>query len=689
MSYLSKAAAIPSADLDTLHRLLPGAAAGRAIALAKALCYFEASPDKASAAEEIRLSLEPLGLSGLSLKRLYAKAAAFRSGGVLAIIDGRATRRMHECRATTNREFVEFWHDLVTQNRRGTAAAYRELFRRLRAGMEIPGAGTWREIWADEHDGIAPDPEMLCPYQAYTQTPKGWSYPRLLRLKPDRFALLATRRGLMAATMEAAPTVPRTRVGLEPCAVVQIDDMWHEVAVTFGANRRAERVVEFSMIDVLTGAFLGWLTKPVVRRPGEEARETLRAKWVRYLLAHLLCEIGIPDGGCLIMGEHGTATVDAALRETLADLSGGRVRFGAGGRLSGPLGTGLYEGTPKGNPRYKGLLEGLHNLVKNELAALPGNIGGGRDRQPEEAYGMAKADALLRDLALALEERKPGLLERLALPFPLFSDFVSAVNTTYAILNARRSHELEGWEACGFTFPEYRLQPGAAWMPVSSLEKAPEQTRTAVLELIRARAAESRMQRMSPSEAFASVRGRLKPLPAYAAPLIMGPELCCRTVVGDRLEIDYREEYTGDRLKIAAQLDDGRLLERGSAVIVWVNPLNYKKAYICDASGRFFGTAKVMNAITYADSSSEAMAEALGVRSRALAAERARLAPIVRARQIRAAADAGQNAMEILGHDPATILTIQKTASRIGADEPLDRLAAAYNPDSEFSLSFE
>ena len=152
-------------------------------------------------------------------------------------------------------------------------------------------------------------------------------------------------------------------------------------------------------------------------------------------------------GGKVTGDVYGTASADGSLRAVLAEISGGHVeydslgrvkqvvdgsiRFGAGGLLSTPLGKGLYDGRPKGNPRYKGLLEGFHGLIKNELGDVRGHVGGGRGLEPETVYGMDKRDEQLRAIASALERERPGISGRLQMPYIPYYDFKRLVDLCY------------------------------------------------------------------------------------------------------------------------------------------------------------------------------------------------------------------------------------------------------------------
>ena len=548
-----------------------------------------------------------------------------------------------------NRELVEYWHTLVLENGRASAPAWHDLIRRLRAGQSIPGVGTWRNLWAAEHGGIMPAVDARCPY-SHSNPPRGWSMRTFARIKPDKFALLAARKGMGAALTAAAPMVQRTRVGLAPCQCVQIDDMWHEVKVAYLGNRHAQRVVELKAQDVLTGKVLCHLLVPV--REGEDgARQTLRARWVRYLIDYVLTEVGIPAAGCTIMGERGTATLDAELTAALGAISDGAVRFRAGGLITGPLAQGLPGGQPKGNPRFKGLVEQGHRIIKDLLGVVQGNVGGGRGVEPEAAYGMTRLDEQLRKIADALEAERPGISRRLRMPFIPLDDFAELVNQAYDIMNGRTAHEMEGWEQCGFVAGELLMPGGAGWVPAESIFRESETVRTAIMSLVDSGAIQYRQRRLSPAEAFASRSGELHRLDRFASRVILGDALAVRGRVSDRLQIAVKSDDGSIDVTVSAVLADGRTIERGSEVMVWFNPLIPDHVQIADGSGRHLGETQIITPARTDDDL--AIQRQLGTRQRAIAAELRRLAPTIRRRQ-RAANEAARiNAIEILGYDPA------------------------------------
>ena len=664
-------------DLHDIHTML-GAEAVETLKLkALAVAHFMRAKDKRAAAEEIARTFGSK-LKGISLKSLYRMADQYAASNcsLRSLMDGRMIRRLRSGGLAENKEFIAFWHELCLRNKRATAPAYRELFYRLKAGEVIPGFGDWRQIYASEHGGIFPSPERACPYEPGASVPKGWTLRTLTRLKPDEFALVAMRKGMMEATMEKTPDVRRTRSGLKSGRVVQIDDMWYEHKVTSPLNKKPQRVVEYAMYDVATGKIFAWLPKPVLEAM-EGKLETLKSVWTRYCYAYLLGTIGVPKEGVIIQGEHGTASADNDLRVTLARISGGRIefdgkrevvaeegsiRFGAGGILTKPIEKGFYEGRGKGNPRYKGALEGLHGYVKNELAGVLGHMGGGRDEHGEWVYGMEKADDRLNAIVKALEPTRPGIGSRVIRPFMDYFDFRAIIDLAYSRINSRIDHHLEGWDEQGFMLPEFWNAAACAWVPVESVRNEPEVIQQAIYNSIQAGKIKVRKRRLSPAEAWDLREGdrewRLPP--SVIALEVMGPRLCRTCTCTDKLQMRYKDPSTLTDCWVNGILDGGGSLERDVSYQVWINPFEPLKAFVADMNGRFIGTAKVQEMFGYDDI--EGVKRALAVRQTALAEERKRIQPALNRMLRKEAAVAGHNATVILGEDPA-LSAAQKSAA--------------------------
>lgn len=655
---------ITKVEIDEIIKMLPSDEAQRVLSFIDALKVFDRAADKKRCAAEMAARLGPLGYKGLSLQSLYRKLDQFKAVGVWACVDRRVARRVMAQGIAANTALVQEWQRRVLSCRRKVKPAWRGLIADLVNNVNIPGVGTWRDLYLTVY-GYSPSGDEICPWSELNPPP-GWSLRNLVSLKPDKFALAAARVGMGKAKIDFLPTVKMTRVGLLPCQVVEVDDMWYEHSVIFGRNTKPQRVVEFAAMDRLTGHVICHLAKPIVE--GDDGkRKTLKSAWVRYLYHYVLCIVGVPEGGCVIKGEHGTAamddTFDAALNAINAVRTGeGKkpIAFRAGSIITEPVAKGLPGVQSHGNPRHKGMIEQMHATLKNYADELIfGNIGGGRGVMPEETLGLIKEDAQLMRLATAL---KPGAVDKLKFNFPTWGAFVLAAEEAHHKMDERKDHQLEGWEECGFMLGELKVANSPHWGTMPALRHLPQAQANKVNAMVAAGLAEYRERRMSPAEAwrFSTKANQLEKVSAGFTPMILGKELAHLGTVNDKLMVTVRDADTGEKYTVAAIID-GRPLERGQKVLVWVNPMDCGKAYVADLQGRFLGVASVMAAARAdADASVEELQDQLGIRSAALADERKRLEPHAKAR-LKERADAAAANVAALGlEDPVEIAEAEK-----------------------------
>ena len=651
---------ISKVEIDSLLKLLPSDEAQRTLSLIDALKVFDRSSDKKRCAVEIAARLEPLGYKGLSLKSLYRKLDQFRAVGVWACVDRRVARRVTAQGIAANRALVEEWQARVLSNRRKIKPAWRELLADLAGEVTIQGVGTWKDLYQSVY-GYRPAEGEPCPWSV-RNPPPGWSLRNLMQLKPEKFALKAAQVGMGAAKIDFLPAVRLTRVGLLPCQVVEVDDMWYEHMVVFGGNAKPQRVVEFAAMDRLTGHVVCHLAKPVVEAE-DGTRKTLKSAWVRYLYHYLLCVVGVPAGGCVIKGEHGTAAQDETFASALAAINAVRegagkkpVVFRAGSIVTEPVAKGLPDVQHHGNPRHKGMIEQMHATLKNYADALVfGNVGGGRGVQPEETVGMVREDSALMALAALTTNHEPLTTNHeLRFNFPTWGEFARAADEAHRQMDERTDHALEGWEECGFTVGELKVAGMPHWTAIPRMAALPAERAAQVRALVASGAAEYRERRMSPAEAWASATRdhALETVSPGFAPMILGKELAHPGTVGDKLTVTVRDAETGERYVVSAVID-GRPLARGAQVLVWVNPMDSGKAYVADEQGRFLGVASTLQAVR-ADASADVpeLQRQLGMRSAALAEGRRRLAPVVRRRLAARNAAAAHNLAAMGVSDP-------------------------------------
>jgi hypothetical protein len=606
---------------------------------------FEAAEDKRAAVIEIRNEFG--GQVKVSQGTLYRKLKSYQSHGWRGLVNRARCRR----RATGLPEaFVDFWQVLCQENQRKTAPAYRSLFSdHLLVGKAIPGYGTWPQIWRAEHEGWSVPP--VCPYRAYDNVPDGWTYRNLLRRAPDVYQLTAARIGTGAAS-QFLPDVPTTRVGLSIGEYFVIDDMFHDVRVNFVGNRAAQIPLELGALDLFTGHYCVWGIKPVRERE-DGTREHLKEDYVRFLLAHLLCRMGINPDGCTIMGEHGTANVDGDLLGSINRWASGRVRFEAGGIQGAPIAKGLFDGRPRGNFRFKAALESHHNLKHNELALLSGQKGMDRDHAPEDQYGRDQVNNALTKAIVALEDTRPDLIDLLRRPYMPFHQFIEMLGILYDRVADRKHHEIEGFEEAGLVVQEFRLADGLPWMPLAELRNYDDQQRAAIEAVIR-RPGMVKLRVMSPLEAWRAHERQLVRLPDCAVPDILGPRLGDVVKVADDKTISVRDREVPGKSYVYVGLaiaPNGREIDlaRRDEFLVHVSPFDTSEAYVSTVEGEFIGKSPCLHR---ACRNTAGIEKNLGMLRHVISLETKRLAPLADKRLREQYEAAEQNAVALTGRNP-------------------------------------
>ena len=596
---------------------------------------FEAAPDKMLAIAEIQ-ARNP-GRKGLSSSAIYARVSAYRSDGLEGIIPIRAMRKLGIADGGLPTEFVNWWQTLCVQNQRGKiAAAYRSLIiDHLMAGEVIAGySADWRGIYAAEHPH-APLPRT-CPYRVSGLVPHGWSYRNLVALRPSEDVMAACTMGVGAGRM-LLPSIPHTRAGLPFGSLFVVDDIQHDNKVNFLGQQQAERPLELGMMECLTGRFVSWGVVPT-RRNEDGTREMIKESYMRYLLCDLLCRVGIHPDGCTILAEHGTAAIRGALLEQINSLIGGRLRVSTSSVLGEPLVAGLFAERPRGNPKFKAMLESTWNLLHNELAALPGQVGKDRDHSPQDITGRDRENGQLVKIAQELPERYAAAL---IMPYVNYHDFVKALTLVKQRIEMRSDHNLEGWEACGFTRQVVVHQDGHEVCLDDLRKKLPSDKFAAFMANAEILGADVRCQRLSPLEAWRKCERdtRLVRYPLSVAAVVLGPTLGKVIEVKRDGTLEMTNEFTRERISYAAmaESDSGIAipLVRGTKYLVHINPFDRTRALISTDDGRWIGVAKGFVATTHGDT--EAVKENLGTLS-TVRAEHSRqvarvLDPVVRARR--------------------------------------------------------
>ncbi len=470
-------------------------------------------------------------------------------------------------------EFVDYWRGLCERNQRSCKAAFRIFKRAYFGGEAIPG---------------------LPGKRSQSQLPKGCTYPNLMRYAPSSFELRAARQGRSAAA-PFRPLVFTTRVGLACGQVYVFDDVEHDHKVNFlGVNRQAMRPLELSCIDLLSGCKVAYGLKPTVL-DDESAKQKIKERDMRFLVAHVLHNIGYRPEGTVLMVERGTAAIRPDMEQIILDATDGAVRVERSGREGAAAFAGVFEGRSRGNSRFKAALESHHNLVHNELAALPGQMGKDRDHAPEELHGRDRHNNALIQAVAALPPERAALLE---LPFIPWVQFHQLCDEIYDRINHRTEHKLEGWEAAGFLINEFRLTVDGPWLPMQMISELPPEKRVLVDSVI-GRAGHVHCRRMSPAEVWERGSGALVKIGAQHVAAILGRDLAVARLVGDNHLFEFEDRELGPGIhRYLAQVVSPRgrelLLSPKQTYLVHANPFAVDQLFVSQetpAGIQFLGVA--------------------------------------------------------------------------------------------------
>ncbi len=547
---------------------------------------------------------EAAGQLGVSTATARRKLDALRESGWRGLIN---RSRCPIVEDVLPLEFVEYWKSLCERNQRKCKPAYRELIRRLNSGEVVPGYSTLP----------AADP--------FTGVPRGWTYRNLMRHQPSKFELSAARIGRSAAAAHR-PLVFTTRMGLRVGQFYLFDDLWHDHKVNVVGQRQSRRPLEFHCVDLFSACKFGWGIKPALENEITGSEERLKERDMRFLLANVLGAHGYHPEGTTLVVEHGTAAIRADVEGLLHDLSDGLIKVARSGMEGASSFAGQYAGRSKGNFRFKAALESLGNLVHNEMAMLPGQMGRNRDESPEELHGRDRHnDALLRAMA-ALPSQQAELLR---LPFMDFNQFMMIVGEIYRRINARTDHELEGWLEAGLVANEFRLSLDTPWQSGEQLLALPDAQRAAIQPFLDSTPGLIRSRRMSPTEVFKRDSKHLIRLPAHGVALILGNDLGVERGVRSGM-FEFQDQEAGPgifRYLAQVQRQDGsqQMLREGERYLTILNPFEPSFLYVCNARGGYLGAAPRWESVSRGDA--EALHRACG---RAAKVEAALLAPVAR-----------------------------------------------------------
>jgi len=492
-------------------------------------------------------------------------------------------RRNAVKRNTIARQIADHYKGYCDKNQRSSKSAYDQMMRDIRSGRSVPGIGDWRAMWEATYNEPAPE---QCPVDFL---PAGMTYRNLQRVAGlSRYERIAVRVGQKAA-FTAAPSVYSTRVGLEVGQAYMFDDLTHDVLIDAGNNVRAIRPQEFACLDVASAYKLAYGIKAEQLRD-DGTRERLREREMRYLVAHVLTNVGYRAAGSTWFVEHGTAAIREEQRKIIKSLTRDAISFVVSGITGSQVHGGMWPGKGEGVPGLKAHLESSFNLVHNVMGALPAQTGANaRDGKPEQLAGIEK---YCTDLMKAAKDLPEEVKRQLMLPVMRLSEFTDAASSLYRIIHDRRDHNLEGWEQAGHIEHCFRLSPAMRWAPIkTTLEAIADPAKRQAMEAAIMTIGERRMIRATPGEVWRKGESKLARLDHWATvPLLADDERCRRK---DRLtrkgEIAFQDAYFGPgvhRFWPVLTTPDGRreLLQDRRDYALVLSPYSPNRIYVCEPS---------------------------------------------------------------------------------------------------------
>jgi hypothetical protein len=527
---------------------------------------------------------------GVSAKTVRRKWDCAHHCGWRGVID---RRKEHlAAQDTVPAGFWDFFRALCETEGRSCRQAWKKILTMWHAELPIPGYA-------------------VTPPAGVAGLPDGWSYANAMRHAPTAYELKAARIGPMAAAANR-PLVLTTRAGLKIGEVYMFDDVWHDVLVNFvGVSREAIRPLEMCCLDVASASKVAYGMLPRIKR--EDGTNTnLSEREMRQLVVSVLLNQGYRPEGTLLTVEHGTAAIrpGSDFATALDAITGGAVRVARGGIQDASVVLGGWSGAKRGDFKMKAALESIHGLSHNALAALPGQTGSNsRDNKPEKLTGMlAYNNKLLRQVEALPSERVAGLIERLAFPLLHWHDYRQIVDDVYRMLDNRTMHDLEGWEANGWTTQEYRLATSEQkWLPGASIKKMELARQDAVLDLIRSPGL-MRVRKLSPGEVWRAGSDQLIKLRHEHVPLLLGPDLAeVKRLDKHHCFVVQGQEYGGgDELRfMAARITNAMrhdvVLDPSRDYKVFANPFDTSMLFVCDMDLRYIGMARRQVGVSRAD----------------------------------------------------------------------------------------
>ena len=477
-------------------------------------------------------------------------------------------------------DFVEFLRGLFQQNKRKSAPAMRKLYRLWHMGESIPGYGTWQE-WFFEHHPLHPLPQHCPP-----DLPEGWSKSNLGRYIPEEADLALAREGI-AAARQYIPSILNTRDGLRPLEFVMFDDVRTDFRIIVPGFISPIELNLLVALDLATGMILRYGLRPAIPRE-DGVKEHLRLHDMKCLIAGLLLQYGVPiDYVMTLVVENATAAIRDATERALSEFSGNHIAVSRTMMICGTAIWAGYKDKAGGNPRGKAALESTFNLMHNELADLPGQIGRRYDQGPSELAGRTKEAE-----ALARTSRHLTVQQRMELRLPFLNSDQARVGLTdmFNRLIHRTDHAMEGFAVVG----EFREVEFEQWRPECELLGLPPERRGQVLW-------RNPPRRESPLERWDRLVNSVGGVNAFSKPHAgavarLYEEHLQKEITNSEITFKFEKQQYVYRIANLINAEAQRTqrnaekLQNGEKVLIYFDPQDLAMIHVTDGQGGYLGS---------------------------------------------------------------------------------------------------
>ena len=530
------------------------------------------------------IAMENPGRQGWSASRLINKYYDVAKAGWEAALNKAVAGRMYWCveDAALPPTFISYFQTLCERNQRCSSQAMKALYRQWRA---------WR---AGQANASVPGYQEPPDPRPDTGLPEGWTARNLRRYSPTKREIVRARIGNSTAA-ELLPSVITTRAGLDVGEYYVIDDHEFNLKVNFVGQIKAMRPRMLGALDIRSGHVFARGFKPTLWDETEEKKRVLTERDTKWLVAHILCNIGYRPEGTVFVTEHGLAVIRKEFAARILSVTGGAVTVAKSGIIGVGQMPGQHEGKGGGNPRFKAHLESMWNAVDNIFADLGGQTGKDRDHAPEQLHGIDRENRQLLQAAAALPVDVTSQIRWTVLTW---HEFLAAALDRFHALDHDHSHELEGWEECGHIAKEFRLTSEQSWLPVSDLAHIDDAKREIILS-----AAQMRARRWSRHEAWHSGARRLLRVPFALISDLLGPDFALKVKVRKMMIEIMDRELGPSPFHYIARFGD-QIIEDGQQLTCFLNPHDPRQLVAYDERGRCLGCAEPWQRVCRSDAES-------------------------------------------------------------------------------------